>query len=423
MGERSGTPCRLAALLVAVVLVALTASAALAAASASAAPLPADSLGVNTSGLVGDLAAASAAGAGVARESFVVINSGTDAAFELTAAAHLRLYAALGLPRSTGPSADATAMAAFVTSFAQRYGPGGSFWVAHPELPNLPVQSYEIGNEPNTPPTRPGDGSWLRYGSPAGYAEVYEAARTALHTVDPSGTAVLGGMLDSGALPLSTVESYLSALTPGAVDAVGFHPYLGDETLMEQDTTAVRAWLNAHGFAGVPLDINEFGAFPVVLTSASWGALAADYTQWSLCTPSLGVENVQPFWWGGDASADSNPWFPLISSELAPTPYGTAFLNEAQQLTTHGCPGPPTPPTPPPLTPPGKSKTPAKTTKPATKSKTPAKTTTASKSKTPAKTTKPASKSKTPAKTTKRARNSKMSAKTRKTGKRLSTPK
>src|ERR1700748_252868 len=106
------------------------------------------------------------------------------------------------LPRTQGPAADATAMAAFVTSFAQRYGRGGSFWAQHPELPYLPVESYEIGNEPDITPTQPADQTSLHYANPADYAQVYETARTALHHVDPTARAVVGGMLDSGAIGL-----------------------------------------------------------------------------------------------------------------------------------------------------------------------------------------------------------------------------
>ena len=264
--------------------------------AAAATPISPDSLGINFSGAPSDLATASAAGVGLARDE-VIEGSNTDAVLELTAAAHLRLYPMLGLPTSHGAAADAVAMAAFVTSFAQRYGPGGTFWAQHPELPYLPVESYEIGNEPDITPTAPADETSLHYANPADYAEVYEAARTALHQVDPTAQAVVGGMLDSGVIGLPQAEQYLAAIGP--MDAVGFHPYLYDVTTMEQDTTALRQWLNANGHGNVPLDINEFGAGAGVTPGlAAWGAEVAQYTQWALCTPALDVENVQPFWWG-----------------------------------------------------------------------------------------------------------------------------
>ncbi len=179
-----------------------TAAVVLPGSAAAATPISPDSLGVNFTGSPSDLATASAAGVGLARDE-VIEGTNTDAVVELTAAAHLRLYPMLGLPTSHGAAADAVAMAAFVTSFAQRYGPGGTFWAQHPELPYLPVESYEIGNEPDITPTAPADETSLHYANPADYAEVYEAARTALHQVDPTAQAVVGGMLDSGVIGLA----------------------------------------------------------------------------------------------------------------------------------------------------------------------------------------------------------------------------
>ncbi|HEY4829547.1 MAG TPA: hypothetical protein VIH85_22475 [Solirubrobacteraceae bacterium] len=302
----------------------------------AAAPISPDSLGVNFTGSPPDLATASAAGVGLARDQ-IIAGTNIDAVVELTAAAHLRLYPMLGLPKSQGAAADATAMAAFVTQFAERYGPGGSFWAQHPALPYLPVESYEIGNEPDITPTAPADQTSLHYANPADYAEVYEAARAALHQADPTGQAVVGGMLDSGAIGLAQAEQYLAAIGP--MDAVGFHPYLYDMTTMEQDTTALRQWLDANGHAAVPIDINEFGAGAGVTSGyAEWGTEVAQYTQWALCTPALHVEDVQAFWWGAIPAADADPWFSMVNSELSETPLGTDYLTEAASLTTQGCP-------------------------------------------------------------------------------------
>jgi hypothetical protein len=312
--------------------------------AAAAQPLSQDSLGVNFTGSPPDLAVATAAGVGLARDE-VIAGGNTDAVVQLTAAAHLRLYPMLGLPRSEGAAADAAAMAGFVTSFAQRYGRGGSFWAQHPELPYVPVESYEIGNEPDITPTAPADQTSLHYADPTAYAGVYESARAALHQVDPAAQAVVGGMLDSGAIGLDQAEQYLGAIGP--MDAVGYHPYLYDATRMEQDTLALRQWLDANGHAGVPLDINEFGAAAgVTAGSAEWGAQVAGYTQWALCTPALGVENVQAFWWGAIPLAANDPWFSMVDSGLSETPLGTAYLGEVQGLTSQGCPAPAPAPSP-----------------------------------------------------------------------------
>src|SRR5581483_5816831 len=208
-----------------------------------------------------------------------------------------------------------------------------AFWAENPQLPYLPVESYEIGNEPDITPNAPADQTSLHYANPADYAMVYETARAALHQVDPSAQTVVGGMLDSGSIDLGLAEQYLAAIGP--IDAVGYHPYLYNITTMEQDTLLLRNWLDANGHAGVPLDINEFDA-PVGVSD--WAAQTAEYTQWALCTPALDVENVQAYWWGAIPMADGDPWSFMVNSELAETPLGTAYLSEVQALTTQGCP-------------------------------------------------------------------------------------
>src|SRR6202042_1529451 len=120
-----------------------------------------------------------------------------------------------------------------------------------------------------------------------------------------------------------------------------------DVTTMEQDTLALRQWLDANGHAGVPLAINEFGAGAGVTSGvADWGAQVAQFTQWVVCTPALDVEDVQPLWWGATPGADTDPGFSMVDSGLSETPLGTAYLGEVQTLTSQGCPAPaPLPPT------------------------------------------------------------------------------
>ena len=342
--------------------------------------LPASKLGVNVKvfnpyGDVyapTDLSVASGAGLGVVR---LEANEGVDmdGIVGWLAESHLRLYPYLGLPCPVGstdcgfetqvaPAAAVGEMAQYVTAFAQRYGPGGSFWSQNPQLPYLPVESFEIGNEPNLRLIFAEDETHLHWNLPsdplladdADYAAVYEAARTALHAVDPTGVAVVGGLADSAGYGVDVLsdEAVLNALPRGAVDAVGYHPWVFYESdaLLEPDTTDLRVWMNQHGFAHVPLDVNEVGACGASLSaidsqgcepvqpSVTWGAAAAAYTKWALCTPWLKVENVQPFVWGATPVTDQDLWLPLVTGGGTATPYGQDFLREAHALSTTGCP-------------------------------------------------------------------------------------
>ena len=53
--------------------------------------------------------------------------------------------------RGTYPPRRPADMGEFGAMLARRYGPGGSFWRERPELPRLPVRSWQVWNEPNLP--------------------------------------------------------------------------------------------------------------------------------------------------------------------------------------------------------------------------------------------------------------------------------
>jgi hypothetical protein len=332
---------------------------------ARAAALSPSSFGFEvTSYSAAHLSTGSAAGVGVARYGVFDSGDGADSAVAALAAVHLRLYPILGVPcagcsraQSPSPSVAASELAQIITAFARRYGPNGTFWATHPQLPYLPVQSFEIGNEPNLPTKWVVDTAHLHWDAPAGpaaYAEVYNAARSALHAVDPTGVAVVGGLADSAkdGVDVRSDEQWLAPLTSGGVDAVGYHSWVFDvsNSLLESDTASLRAWMNGHGLSGVPLDVNEFGACqvtsqttdnnvcPVSQSSATWGSAASSYIQWALCTPSMGVESVQPFSWGEVPNTDKDVFLALFSSGGTATAYGQDYLNLVKKLTTTGCP-------------------------------------------------------------------------------------
>src|SRR5947209_3516224 len=71
-----------------------------------------------------DLSRASRAGLGLARVQLIQ-GGDADPVVALAAAAHLRVYPVMGLPQQLSPGAAASAMAGYVTAFAERYGPRG----------------------------------------------------------------------------------------------------------------------------------------------------------------------------------------------------------------------------------------------------------------------------------------------------------
>ena len=149
------------------------------------------------------------------------------------------------------PPRDPAALAAYTAALVRRYGPGGSFWAEHSGLPARPVHEYEIWNEPDSPLF------WSPAPSASAYAQLYAAARAAIHGVDPAASVLIGGLTR----PVGFLPELLAAdpALRGALDGVAIHPY-GDSTAAVLGLVRrARATLRSLGLGRVPLLLTEFG--------------------------------------------------------------------------------------------------------------------------------------------------------------------
>jgi hypothetical protein len=125
--------------------------------------------------------------------------SETDALVELGARHRIRLLPivletpgwAADRPGPGAPPADVGAYTEFLRSLVLRYGPAGSFWDEHPELPRFPLREWQIWNEPHLDFYWRTDGDWAR-----GYARLLDASKSAIESVDPRATIVLAALAD-----------------------------------------------------------------------------------------------------------------------------------------------------------------------------------------------------------------------------------
>jgi polysaccharide biosynthesis protein PslG len=149
------------------------------------------------------------------------------------------------------PPGNPALYAAFTTALARRYGPGGSFWAEHPELPRRPVRTYEIWNEPDTPLF------WSPAPSAAAYARLYAAARAAIHAVDPAAMVLVGGLTH----PVAFLPALVAAdpALRSAIDGVAIHPYADSTAAVLHLVSRARTALRGLGLAAVPLYLTEFG--------------------------------------------------------------------------------------------------------------------------------------------------------------------
>ena len=227
----------------------------------------------------------------------------------------------------SAPASDAD-YAAYARALAQRYGAGGSFWAAHPELPYLPVEQWEIWNEENS------GYFWQPSPDPAGYVGLYLAARAALRSVDPSAQAVVGGLADVG-----NVNSFLRAMfldRPDAlqdVDAIALHPYPLDPTHTAasamQQILSTRQYLNSLGGSSIPIMVTEVGwttegsgAVSGVLRAQQLSGLVTD-----LAGAHAGVIALMPYAWvTRERYTQAGDWYGLFNASGTPTVGGTAYL-------------------------------------------------------------------------------------------------
>jgi hypothetical protein len=136
------------------------------------------------------------------------------------------------------------AFAMFMRAAVLRYGPGGSFWAAHPNLPHRPIRAWQIWNEQNS------SDFWKPQPDVGAYTNLLIAGGTAVHDADPGAQVVLGGMFgepkEEGKITMAGWD-FLDAINANprartAFDGIAIHPY--GHTLHQVKAT-IQRWRRA----------------------------------------------------------------------------------------------------------------------------------------------------------------------------------
>jgi polysaccharide biosynthesis protein PslG len=149
----------------------------------------------------------------------------------------------------------------FLRAAVVRYGPGGSYWATvyrqqyGANAKPLPIQSWQIWNEPNL----------KKYFAPRPsveeYAQLLRISHEAIRTEDAEAQVVLAGMPGYGN---RNAWDFLDRLysTPGirnSFDAVALHPYAPNVDQLRLGVEKVREVIKDNGDQSTPMWITELG--------------------------------------------------------------------------------------------------------------------------------------------------------------------
>lgn len=156
--------------------------------------------------------------------------------------------------RATYPPRHVDDIAAFAEAVARRYGPAGTLWTEHPDVPRRPTRFYQVWNEPNHP------SYWAGRPDPHAYARLLSAATRALRRAQPTVRIVSAGLAKSrhGIPPDRYLRELYRAGARRSVDIVAANIYSPSVAGVRRQAEEVRAAL-PRGARETPLWITETG--------------------------------------------------------------------------------------------------------------------------------------------------------------------
>jgi polysaccharide biosynthesis protein PslG len=249
----------------------------------------------------------------------------------------------MNVPGWAGPAWNAFpsnggAYAAYVARVVARYGPHGSFWRGHRELPARPARWFEIWNEPYLSQFSAGGVD------PAAYARLYRRAAMAGGRADPAArfliqadlyTSTAGGHSGPWVGPMFKAVPDLARW----FDGVAVHPYTSTDSPSSytpddprgefRRIDNIRQEFATHGAGSKPFWITEVGwstcpgdpdscvsdQKQAAFLAAMFNIVKSDYSSW--------VQAVFPYnYRDGDEDnvANKEAWFGLIRRAGSPKP-------------------------------------------------------------------------------------------------------
>ena len=138
--------------------------------------------------------------------------------------------------------------ARFVVALAKRYGRTGSFWTERPDVPKVPIDWFQIWNEPHFKEYW-SDQPWEK-----GYATLLRGTYRAVKRAVPSARILAAGMANKS---WTYIAKLYGQKTRGYFDAIALHPFTNAVGGVVQIIENARAKMARYGDRKLPIMITE----------------------------------------------------------------------------------------------------------------------------------------------------------------------
>src|SRR3954447_5468997 len=159
------------------------------------------------------------------------------------------VWARMSADDSAAPPRSNADYVAFVNALIARYGPAGTFWGEHADVPKRPLRTWQVWNEPQLR-YQWADPDWER-----SYGTLLHAAHDAIKKADPGAKVVLAGATNFAWDALESL--YKQGKIKGEFDVAALHPYTGSAGRVVTAAKLFRAVLKKHGDGNKPVWITE----------------------------------------------------------------------------------------------------------------------------------------------------------------------
>jgi hypothetical protein len=158
-------------------------------------------------------------------------------------------WARMSADDPASPPRSADDYVGFLNALVARYGPSGTFWSEHPDVPKRPLRIWQVWNEPQL------RYQWADKDWETSYGKLLGVAYDALKKADPGSKVVLGGATNFAWTALEGL--YDKGHIQGKFDIAALHPYTGSAGRVVTAANLFRAVLKKHGDGRKPVWITE----------------------------------------------------------------------------------------------------------------------------------------------------------------------